>query len=194
MLIAGVGLAAVVAGALYSLQIDGTTKQPQADSSSSVTTDAVHVYVPGLPVRLTIPKASVDAPIDGLGLTAEGDLDAPKDITHAGWYNAGPRAGSQGSAVIDGHFGGTQSKPAVFDSLHTLQKGDLVNVVDSDRNTHVFVVRRMQTYQPEEDASEVFRSDDNKSHLNLITCQGEWVSQKDSYSTRLVIFTDLVTK
>lgn len=186
-------LAILVGGVLYMLRSDDTADVPQPKSPSQRAHAAETAYVPGLPFRIIIPKINVNASIDSLGLTPEGDLGAPDEIANAGWYNAGPRVGSPGSAVIDGHFGGTASKPAVFDKLHTLQIGDIVNVEDTDKKIHAFVVREKQLFQPDEDASTVFRSHDNKAHLNLITCQGVWINRQETYSSRLVVFTDLLT-
>ena len=171
---------------------DRTVEQPQASKVLQPAKTALKAYVPGLPVRLLIPKISVNASIVSLGLTVGGDLDAPKNIINAGWYNSGPRAGSPGTAVMDGHFGAANGKVAVFDGLHILQKGDLMYVEDSDSGTHTFIVRETRLFQPDEDASVVFRSDDNKAHLNLITCQGKWNNREESYSARLVVFTDLL--
>lgn len=187
-----VAIIAVAGGALFKLQSqDRTVEQLQAGKVLQPTKKAPTAYVPGLPVRLIIPKISVSASIESLGLTVNGDLDAPKNIINAGWYNSGPRAGSPGSAVMDGHFGAANGKPAVFDSLHTLQKGDLLYVEDGNSGTHTFIVRETRLFQPDEDASVVFRSDDNKAHLNLITCQGKWDKRVKSYSARLIVFTDI---
>lgn len=148
--------------------------------------------VPGLPVRLKIPKINVDAAVESLGLTPEGDLDAPKGFENVGWYNAGPRPGVAGSAVIDGHYGRAGDKPAVFDDLHTLEKGDLLYVEDGEKGVTTFVVTKLITYHPEDDAVDVFRSSDGEAHLNIITCQGVWNKNQAGYSDRLVVFTDLV--
>lgn len=148
--------------------------------------------VPGLPVRLKIPKINVDAAVESLGLTTEGDLAAPKGFENVGWYNAGPRPGVTGSAVIDGHYGRAGDKPAVFDDLHTLEKGDLLYVEDGEKGTTTFVVTKLVTYRPEDDAVDVFRSSDDGAHLNIITCQGAWNKNQAGYSERLVVFTDLV--
>lgn len=188
LIIVGVGS---TSGFLYTLVLPTAADQsPQRKNERPGETPSV-AYVPGLPMRIVIPSINVTASIDSLGLTPEGDLAAPEDIRNAGWYNAGPRAGSPGTAVIDGHYGGTVGKPAVFDRLHTLQKGDQVHIEDSDKKTHVYVVRETRTFLPDEDATEVFRSVDGKSNLNLITCQGIWNSSKETYSKRLVVFTDL---
>jgi LPXTG-site transpeptidase (sortase) family protein len=146
-----------------------------------------------LPVRLKIPKLKVDAPLDYMSLTPQGDMDTPKGPDTAGWYQHGPRPGEPGSSVIDGHFGYKDGIPAVFDNLHTLQKGDKVYIEDEAGTTITFVVRELRTYGPNDDATDVFRSSDGKAHLNLITCQGTWNVAQQSYSTRLVAFTDKET-
>lgn len=148
------------------------------------------VATPAHPVKLKIPKLNIDTSIESLGLTAEGDLAAPKGPDTVGWYEVGPRPGSIGSAVIDGHFGWANGKPAVFDNLHTLVRGDLLYIEDEKNDTYTFVVSELREFGPDDDASTVFTSSDNKAHLNLITCQGVWNKAKASYSTRLVVFAD----
>lgn len=80
-------------------------------------------------MRLKIPKIMVDAALDHVGITPSGELGVPKGPTTAAWFAQGPRPGETGAAVIDGHFG-YKNIPAVFDNLHTLQKGDKVFVED----------------------------------------------------------------
>lgn len=144
----------------------------------------------GIPVRLKIAKISVDAALDHVGLTPQGALGVPKGPANAGWYELGPRPGETGSAVIDGHFGYENHIPAVFDNLHTLQKGDSLSVEDDKGALITFVVRELRTYGEHDDATEVFRSADGKAHLNLITCQGVWNEAQKSYANRLVVFAD----
>lgn len=144
----------------------------------------------GLPSRLTIPKINVDAAVEYVGVTAEGIMDIPKAPDDVGWFKFGPRPGEEGSAVIAGHFGWKDGIPAVFDNLHTLRKGDRLYVEDEKGTKTAFVVREIRAYDAKADASEVFGSSDGKIHLNLITCQGVWNKTKQSYSTRLVVFTD----
>ena len=143
-----------------------------------------------LPVRLKISKINVDAALDYVGLTPEGDMDTPSTPAKAGWYRQGPRPGEEGSSVIDGHYGWVNDVPAVFDKLHTLQKGDKVQIEAKKGVTITFVVRELRMYAPNEEAKAVFRSSDGKPHLNLITCQGAWNKTQQSYSNRLVVFAD----
>jgi LPXTG-site transpeptidase (sortase) family protein len=145
---------------------------------------------PGLPIRLKIQKINVDAVIDYTGLTADGAMDVKKDPDKVAWYSLGPRPGQIGSAVIAGHYGWIEDKGSVFNELQTLIKGDEITVVDEKGVINNFLVREIKHYKPDATVPEVFMSNDKKSHLNLITCNGTWDEAKQTYSNRLVIFTD----
>ncbi len=144
----------------------------------------------GLPILLSIPKLALTAPIEHVGLMSDGTLEVPVGPSNVAWFNAGPRPGEEGSAVIDGHFGWKDSIPAAFDQLHALVKGDMIYVTDDNGFTTVFVVRELRLYGEHEDASIVFNSKDAKAHLNLITCAGAWDRGRKSYSERLIVFAD----
>lgn len=144
------------------------------------------------PVRLRIPSIAVNASIDYVGVTADGAMDAPKDPANVAWLVAGTRPGDVGSAVIGGHYGWEGAQPAAFDNLHELRVGDLIYVDDKEETVTVFVVREMKTYREDESAQQVFNSVDGKAHLNLITCEGIWNASKNSYPSRLVVFSDKI--
>jgi len=146
-----------------------------------------------LPARLKIPKISVDAAVDHLGLAHQGSLDAPADPTSVGWFELGPRPGEPGNAVIDGHFSWVHNIPAVFDNLSKLQRGDSLYVEDEKGVSITFVVQRLRLYGQNENDFAVFNSSDGKAHLNLITCGGVWNYSQHSYSKRLVVFADKST-
>ena len=63
---------------------------------------------------------------------------------------------------------------------------------DEKGSVITFVVREIQIIGGYQNASEVFNSRDEKSHLNLITCGGIWNEFTQNYSERLVIFADKV--
>ncbi|MDO8591830.1 MAG: class F sortase [bacterium] len=170
-------------------------KAPVHSDSTAATNTAVASSKPaqtspGLPLRLQIPAIAVDAAIESVGITPKGEMDVPKNPANAAWYNRGPRPGEKGSSVIDGHYGYKGNVPAVFDNLSKLQKGDKLYVRDVNGMTNTFVVRVSRNYDPKADASGVFLSSDGKAHLNLITCEGVWDKTKNSFSSRLVVFTD----
>lgn len=161
-----------------------------------VPTEAIPSIVPpiqvisGLPIRLTIPNIHVDAAVEDLGLTALGAMDVPKGPADVAWFDLGPRPGEVGSAVIAGHEGWKDGIPAVFDNLSQLQKGEKIYVEGETGTTTTFVVTDVRTFGENEDASDVFLSNDGLAHLNLITCEGVWNAAKQSYSNRLVVFAD----
>jgi LPXTG-site transpeptidase (sortase) family protein len=168
----------------------------QANVPAPLTADAAPVYkqesvIFGLPSRLIIPKISVDVPIEQVGITKEGDMDVPKGREEAGWYKKGPRPGERGSSVITAHYGWWDHQSGAFNKLHQLQPGDKIYVKDKKGETTVFVMRGSRSYDPDADATSVFKSRDGKSHLNLITCEGFWDEDQKSYSNRLVVFADL---
>jgi LPXTG-site transpeptidase (sortase) family protein len=144
----------------------------------------------GRPVRLKIPGIKVDAAVEHVGVTPQGDMGVPSTINNTSWYRLGPSPGEAGSAVIAGHFDGKKGEPGVFHSLDTLTPGDKLYVTGEKGETITFVVRESRRYNPDADAAEVFNSSDGKAHLNLITCEGVWNDLENSYSHRLVVFTD----
>ncbi len=176
----------VIPALSFATLLDGTTALDVAAPEYLVAEQSG----PGLPVRLTIRKITVDANIEHLGLTPQGAMAVPEGSADVGWYALGPRPGEEGSAVIAGHEGWKDAKPAVFDTLHTLSKGDIVSVEDEKGVITSFVVREIRTYSQTEDTSNVFGSTDGKAHLNLITCEGVWDPIKKTYANRLVVFTD----
>lgn len=152
---------------------------------------SIEPTIPGLSMRLIIPTINVDTNLEAVGLTSQGAVDVPKDPAKAAWFNLGPLPGSSGSAVITGHYGRWKNgKDSVFDNLYKLRPGDKLSVVDDKGFIISFVVRESRRYDSADSVPEVFASDDGKSHLNLITCEGVWDEQAKQYPQRLVVFTD----
>lgn len=146
----------------------------------------------GFPIRLKIPGINIDAAIENVGITPEGAMDAPKLPEEVAWYKLGSRPGEIGSAVIAGHSGYKDNKPAVFDNLHKLKKGDKIYVQDEKGTMTAFVVRKIKNYNPDADAGDVFGSNDGIAHLNFVTCTGLWNAKEKTHSQRLVVFTDKI--
>lgn len=143
-----------------------------------------------LPVRIKIPKINVDAYLEYVGLTPDGEMDIPKSPDSVAWFSLGARPGEIGSAVLSGHYGWKNGIRAVFDNLHKLKIGDKIYAEDEKGATIVFVVREVRKYGQKAYAADVFNSNDGKAHLNLVTCEGAWNKAEKSYSSRLVVFAD----
>ncbi|MFY9228186.1 MAG: class F sortase [Candidatus Microsaccharimonas sp.] len=149
------------------------------------------VYTP-VPSQLKIASINVSASVEPVGLTDSGDMDIDDNPEGIAWYKLGPKPGEEGSAVLAGHYGWKNGVPSVFNDLNKLVKGDKITSIGDDGKEKTFIVTRTAVYTPNQDATDVFKSDDGKAHLNLITCQGSWNNSAQTYSERLVIFTDLL--
>lgn len=148
----------------------------------------------GVPVRIRIPSIAVDAEIESVTLTKDGAMGVPKEPLNAAWFSLGPRPGETGSATIDGHVDWTHGTRAVFADLRKLKTGDTITVQDEKGADVSFVVRGSRKYDAAADATEAFVSNDDKSHLNIITCDGAWDKNAKQYTQRLVVFADRQTE
>lgn len=144
----------------------------------------------GLPIRLIIPKINVNAMFESVGLTSDGAVGVPRNQDEVAWFNLGARPGEKGVAIISGHYGRINKKSSVFDDLHKLRTGDEIFVEDDQGTTISFVVRESRRYDSDANAPDVFLSNNEGSHLNLITCEGVWDEVTKSYPARLVVFAD----
>ena len=155
----------------------------------------MHLQVqPVSPYRLIISSIGVDTAVETVGVLHDGDLATPSlnPWDDVGWYNAGPRPGEVGSAVIDGHLDRPGGSPAVFWNLRDLHVGDSVTIVDSVGGTVRFRVTRIAQYHPQQAPIQKIFGDKRGSYLNLITCAGDWIARQHQTAFRLVVYTTLV--
>ncbi len=143
------------------------------------------------PMHLTIPAIGVDAPVEQVGLAADGSLETPAQNPWkgVGWYQAGPKPGEKGSAVIDGHLDDYSAVPAVFWNLKKLQPGDDVVVIDAQGQTIHFKVDHVASYPPDQAPLQQIFGKADGTYLNLITCGGYWIPSKQQLSERFVVYT-----
>ena len=139
--------------------------------------------------QIQIPSIQVKALIESVGLTSSGNVDVPVGPDNTGWFIKSVLPGEVGISVIDGHSGWKNNIPAVFDNLDKLKIGDKISIVDYAGGKVTFVVREFKTYKGDAIVPEVFKSDDGKSHLNLITCE-KIVNKNTNEIGRLVVFAD----
>lgn len=139
-----------------------------------------------LPVRVRIPAIGVDAPLEHLGLDADGTITAPHRWQDAGWYEGGPRPGERGPAVLLGHVD-SRSGPAVFYRLKTLAPGAQVLVDRADGTTARFRVSgRLQVAKSQFPADLVYGPTLSPS-LRLVTCGGTWDEHVGHYRDNVVV-------
>jgi sortase (surface protein transpeptidase) len=162
-----------------------------------------------VPLELRIPSLRINAPIVGVGITAENVMDAPKGLAadpvwqKVFWYRGGGIPGDPGTATIAGHVDDVLGRPAAFARLRELRPGDLIVVHDTRSGLDVrFTVVKTATYSAQQAAdpavlAQVYGSGpvsgkgplpaaDGLAHLTLITCAGGFVN--GSYDQRLIVY------
>ena len=166
--------------------------QPHSSPAARTATPTALPVHPN-PIRLVISAIGIDADVESVGVQANGDMATPTQSPweDAGWYNAGPRPGELGSAVIDGHVDRPQGLPAVFWRLNELHVGDAVQVTDAAGATRTFHVTRLVYYPPAEAPLQDIFGNRGGTYLNLITCAGDWIPSQHQTTLRLVVYTSL---
>lgn len=151
------------------------------------------VLEPSRPVQLVIPAIRVRAPVDPVGLAADGSIAVPPLERHnrTGWYDRGPTPGQDGPAIIVGHSD-TRTGPSVFHDLRKLRPGDRIEVVRQDRTVAVFAVDSVEHFDKAALPADRVYGDFHRPGLRLITCGGPWVGGSIGYSDNVVAFASLV--
>ncbi|WP_208776930.1 class F sortase [Streptomyces griseorubiginosus] len=167
---------------------------PAAPASPDARETAAAPHLPrSRPVRLLIPKISVDAPFTDLAIGPSGQLEPPPahDTNLVGWYADGASPGEAGTAIIAGHVDTTTSA-AVFAGLGELRKGDLFHVVRADGRKATFVVDSAETFAKDAFPSDRVYADTSRAEVRLITCAGDYDRTARDYKDNLVVFAHLV--
>ncbi len=141
------------------------------------------------PVRLLVPAIRVDAPVEPVGLDAQGRMATPSRASNVAWYRPGTSPGDVGDAVLAGHLDWTNG-PAVFWSLGRMRKGDEITVVRVDGSRARFVTDSTATVSYDAPTEALFTRNGPPS-LTLITCAGAWDRQRGTYLKRLVVHASL---
>lgn len=162
-----------------------------------------------VPLELQIPSLEVNAPVLGVGLTSENEMDAPKGPfgdpiwQTVFWYRGSGIPGSVGTATMAGHVSDQLGQPAIFAQLENLQPGDLIIVHLKHTAIDIqFIVSEVETYSIQESSDpavlvRVFGAGpvagtgpqpapDGLSHLTLITCTGEFINGR--FDQRIVVY------
>jgi hypothetical protein len=159
-----------------------------------------------LPLELQIPILNVNAPILGVGLTAENAMDAPKGpigdpIWHSAfWYRGSGIPGEPGTATITAHVNDPLGNPEIFAHLGDLRQGDLIIIhIKGHPIEFRYVVDDVTMYSLKESSDPAVLEQiygigpvigigpqpatDGLSHLTLITCAGNIVNGQFDHHT-----------
>jgi sortase family protein len=139
---------------------------------------------PAPPARISIPAAGAAGPVDPIS-EVHGQLEIPPP-GRAGWFEAGPRPGEPGQAVIVSHVD-SDVGPALFASLRSLHPASRIVVRDQRGRAHRFeLVRRVQIQKTSFPARSVYRAA-RRPLLVLITCGGPF-TPGEGYRDNVIIF------
>jgi len=115
----------------------------------------------------------------------EGVLRVP-EVGRAGWYDAGPRPGEVGRAVIIGHLD-TRRGPGLFARVPSLRRGSTIIVTDRLGSRHRYrVVGTAQVQKERFPADEVYGGA-KAPVLVLVTCGGPF-TKGEGYRDNVLLF------
>jgi hypothetical protein len=166
------------------------TKRPLIPTSTSTTDPDVLRAHMDTGSRLQIPILSIDAPIETVGMRKNGHMDAPllHMLDGVGLYQNGVELGQKGSAVIDGYGRRPDGSPAIFNHLGDLHPGDLILIINLDGSEQHFHVVTLQKYSLNQVPLARIFGDTSGVYLNLITCDGDWMSSAQQTKEPLVVY------
>ncbi len=140
---------------------------------------------PSPPVRLQIPRISVDAPVIEMGILPDGTMDAPNAPDLVAWYGFSGTPGQPGNAVFSAHVDFVRHGPAVFWDLRKLTPGDVIDVQLEDGSSERYTVTASQQYPVASVPMAEVLAQTNVPTATLMTCAG--VFQNGAYSDLLVV-------
>ena len=139
---------------------------------------------PAPPRSISIPSAGVEAHVEPVA-AREGALRVP-EVGRAGWYEAGPRPGEVGRAVIIGHLD-TREGPGLFARVPSLEPGAAIAVTDRRGTEHRYtVIGTTQVEKRRFPANEVYGGA-RAPVLVLVTCGGPFV-KGEGYRDNVLLY------
>lgn len=143
------------------------------------------------PTSVRIPSLGIDAPITGIGLTPDGELETPPvdDPKIIGWYRNGPTPGEPGAAIAVGHRD-TRIGPAVFAGLASVKRGKKIEARRADGRTAVYTVDRVKVFDKANFPDKEVYGPTRRPELRVITCGGLF-DRRTGYTSNVVVFAHL---
>jgi sortase A len=171
------------------------TEEPAAESDDDAAEQnhAEETNWPGRPVQLRIDRIGVVAGFEWVGITPEGNMDAPEGWDNVGWYEPGTVPGEPGNAVVAGHLDRPGGSPAIFYNLRQLSPGDQIVIQTEHNHELVFEIVEIEVVDANNAPLEKIFGSSDERYLNLITCEGVWDRSSAMYDKRLVVYSKLVS-
>lgn len=205
---AALGAAAVVAVVLaallvWSLWPSGASApsefgaRPRAQDPVAGTSSGVHDDAPGErktsgpasePTALRVPRVSLEARVQDVGVQGDGTVEIPDDAGQVGWYRFGPAPGTlAGSAVLIGHVDDRTGDLGAFAKLYGVRKGDDITVAREDAPPVRYEVTAREVVDKDRLPDEVFRRH-GRPVLTLVTCAPPYDRARGGYQRNLLVY------
>ncbi len=150
------------------------------------------MLAPAEPVSLNIPALGVRSEeIVPLGLQADGTMEVPDSAHAAGRYAGAPMPGALGPAVLVAHVD-WKGERGLFHNLGALRPGDTVEVARADGSRAVFRVTRVERHPKDGFPTHAVYGSPDHAELRLITCGGDFDTERASFLDNVVVFATLV--
>jgi sortase (surface protein transpeptidase) len=143
------------------------------------------------PTSVRVPSLGIDAPITGVGLDKERQLETPPvdKPKLVGWYRGGATPGESGIAIAVGHRD-TRTGPAVFAALAQVKPGKPIEARRADGRTAVYTVDRVKVFDKTGFPDKEVYGPVRRPELRVITCGGLF-SRRTGYTSNVVVFAHL---
>jgi LPXTG-site transpeptidase (sortase) family protein len=147
------------------------------------------------PVRISIPRIGVDAPIVVLGLDSGNYPDVPDSGSEVAWYTFSTPPGDGSNAVFSGHvdwyYWGMPAE-GVFYHLRELQLGDEISLEREDGSQIRYAVTGNVAVAYDDPNVVKVMQPTVKDVITLITCGGTWRRDHSNptggnYSHRVIV-------
>jgi sortase (surface protein transpeptidase) len=142
-------------------------------------------------MSLRIPSLGVDAPVTGVGLDKNRQLETPPvdQPKLVGWYRGGATPGESGTAIAVGHRD-TRTGPAVFAALAQVKPGKRIEARRADGRTAIYTVDRVKVFDKNSFPDKEVYGATRRPVLRVITCGGLF-SLRSGYTSNVVVFAHL---
>lgn len=138
-------------------------------------------------MRLMIPSAKVNAPLQVKGLNARNEMENPDGKDNVAWYNFTSRPGFGSNAVFSGHVDWYTGERGVFWYLRDVKEGDEITLKLSDGTELKYKVVRNDVYKADNAPVAEIVSETTAEVVTLITCEGVFNKSTQDYSNRRVV-------
>ncbi len=170
-----------------------TAETPPDETPVSHSIIAKRTVAPDLPRTITIKKINVYARVLTMGVLPSGALETPRNTNDTGWYKASSKPGEGGAGLIVGHVSGAVNA-GIFYNLKKLDVGDTITVERGDGvKIDYKVIKKEQVPSEQVDNAKLLLPVTvGKGGLNLMTCGGKYLSDKETFTDRVIIYTEQV--